>query len=95
MSNNFTARSISNAELDEMYGNHLRYKIGDCYMTKDNRHFYMQMENHILHICDNDLICFNHNSILDEKDIIKISNNVFESKLKETIFNLGIYKYCR
>lgn len=87
----FSVRLVSDKELNEKYGNHLRHNIGDCFKDSDG-HFYMQRSDDVLHIKDDNLINIIHNSVLD-KHIIKITIEEFNDKLKYTIFNLGIYAY--
>jgi len=82
---------LTNKELDDKYGNHMRYKKDECFMTNDG-HYYMQREEDVLHLND-DIINLLHNSILDRTDITKISKEEFIDKIKLVIFNLGIYNF--
>ena len=87
---------LNDDDMDRKYGNHLRHNVGDCFKSKDGRHYYKQLKTNILHICDSDLINIVHNSVTDSKNknIVKISEKEFENMLRLVIFNLGIYKYC-
>jgi hypothetical protein len=86
--------TLNNDDMNNEYGNHLRHNVGDCFKTKDGHHYYKQLQLNILHICDDDLINITHNSVTDNKNLIKISDQDFENMLRITIFNLEIYKYC-
>ena len=84
---------ISDKELDEEYGNHLRHNIGDCFMTTDKSHYFMQREKDVLHL-RHDIINSVHNSVFDDKDnLVQISKKRFINQLRQTVFNLDIYKY--
>ena len=85
---------LTNDDMNREYGSHRRHNIGVCLKTKDDHHYYKQLESHMLHICDSDLINFVHNSSTDDKEIVQITEDEFVNMLRVVIFNLEIYKYC-
>ncbi len=94
-----TTRAITDHELDEMYGNHLRHKIDSCFKTNDD-HYFMQKNDNVLHVNYGSLLINTlHNSFFDDVDqdrnLTKIDMEEFLEKLRETIFNLGIYEYTK
>ena len=88
-------KKIPNNELDTLYGGHRRFDIGDCFV-KDNGHYYMQNEHNVTHINKDDMIInILHNRGLDGDNVKKISLDDFQTVIKETIFNMGIYDFCK
>jgi len=84
--------SISDNELDKMYGSCPRIHIGDC--VSADGHYYKQRNYDLLHVY-NDIINSVHNSILDKKDFKSLSNKKFDDKLRSVIFKLEIFKYAK
>lgn len=78
-------------ELDVMFGGHLRVDVGQCFKTPDG-HFFKQKSTCVIHVFE-ELINSTHNSILDNDELIEISEDEFDLKMKETIFDLELYKY--
>ncbi|MCK9416487.1 hypothetical protein M0Q97_07510 [Candidatus Dojkabacteria bacterium] len=81
-------------EKNDTYGKHRRYDVGTCLKTKNGCHYYKQLDLNLLHIANMELINLVYNSIVDNEDLIVISEKEFEETLKITIFNLDIFKYC-
>lgn len=81
-------------DLNRIYGKHRRYDVGTCLKTKDGTHYYKQLDINLLHISYMSLINLVHNSIVDNEDLIVISDKEFEDAIKVTVFNLEIFKYC-
>jgi len=90
MQRNIIVTSVTDEEMTERHGNHLRYDIGDCFKT-DNGHFYMQRRENVLHLNKN-LINVVHNSNLDDKKLIKVTKDDFTNELKRVIFELNIFE---
>jgi len=87
-------RSYTGEEMNEKFGGHLRYNVGDCFKMENlgGIHYFMQREKDFLHVKDG-IINNVHNSTLDNEEIIKISQEEFLNKIKNVIFELGIYEY--
>lgn len=86
-------KSLSGADLTSLKGNHRRAKVGECFKAKDSDHYYLQKEENLLHVSRRNLINSLHNSCFDDYELEKISLTRFEGVLKETVFELEIYKY--
>ena len=84
----------TNDDMNRIYGKHRRYEVGTYLKSKDGKHFYKQLDSNLLHISNMELINLVHNSIVDDKNLIIITDKEFEEAIKVTVFNLEIYKYC-
>lgn len=85
---------LTDDDMNRIYGKHRRYNVGTCLKTKDGIHYYKQLDLNLLHISHMKLINLIHNSRIDEKNLIIISEKEFEDVIKLTVLNLEIYKYC-
>jgi hypothetical protein len=87
-----TTRPLSNEELDQINGNR-KYDIGSTFTM--NGHYYLQRENDVLHInSELNLINLLHVGHLNNsRNLDEISNNVFEIRMKEAIFNLDLNQF--
>jgi hypothetical protein len=85
---------LTNDDMNRIYGKHRRYDVGTYLKSKDGKHYYKQLDLNLLHISQLELINLIHNSIVDDKNLIIISEKEFEEAIKVTVFNLEIYKYC-
>lgn len=94
--NGFELTPISDDELTNEFGNHRRANVDDCFRDKQTpEHYYMQRENDVLHInTECNLINSLHNSSLGDHTLEKVSNEEFDDKIRNIVFELGLYKYC-
>ena len=87
-------RTLTNEEYDNLYGERV-VEVGKAF-TNEKGHFYLQREKDVLHVGDG-LINNLHVGFFNEdfREFEQISKEKFEEKLRETIFELGIYEYCK
>jgi hypothetical protein len=87
-------KSIYREEENLIYGSR-KVEIGLCFKAEDN-HYYMQRKNDVIHINPTSSIINDlHPGYLNNslRNLEPVSNEEFESKMKETIYNLDICKY--
>jgi len=83
-------RLLTDIEEDELYGNRV-IKSGKCY--SENKHFYMQRNDDVLHINDDIINCL-HPGFLNEKDDFReISLFEFKLQMKKVLYELDIFEF--
>lgn len=88
----YTHIPLTSQEEDELYGKR-KNDIGLCFKLQS--HYYKQCKDHILHVNGN-IINTLHVGTLNAKldnGLELIDSSIFDSKVKEAIYNMSIYEY--
>ena len=91
-------RPLNDAELLALYGTR-KVPVGKAFKTGDG-HYFLQRNFDVLHINGLDLINTLYVACLNDKeniapDIVEITEQEFELKMKEVIYHMGIDYYWK
>ena len=90
-------RLATEQELDELYGPR-KIRIGATFRVQRGEitHYYLQCENHVLHIGD-EIINTLHVGYLNttQEEFIEVVNEEFELKVKENIYRMGLDSFWK